>query len=301
MKTRWKVLSGPLVAAGAAAAVLVWGVAIEPRFILDTREVSASIPNLPKEWEGRRVILMGDLQIGMRWDNTRMIARAVEEAIEERPAMVLIAGDFVYEPDSSTVRHAIAFVRPLTEAGIQTFAVLGNHDYALSDPEGEPDFNIAKYLEAQLERAGIVVLQNESVSIESEGAPLYVAGLGSEWANRDNPAATLADIPEHAARLVFMHNPASYRKLPAHSAPSAFAAHTHGGQIRIPWTPSRSWLDIALPHEVVADGWSQKGVGARGNRVYVNRGLGFSMVPIRIICAPELTIVTLTAEPRVDD
>ena len=301
MKTRWKVLSGPLAAVGLVAVVLVWGVTIEPRLILDTPEVTASVPNLPQEWEGRRVVLVGDLQIGMWWDNSRMVARAVEEAIEERPALALIAGDFVYEPDSSIVRRAVSLVRPLAQAGIRTFAVLGNHDYALSGPEGAPDLEIAAYLEQQLERAGIVVLENESTDLTSKGAPLYVVGLGSKWAGRDDPAAALANVPDEAARIVFMHNPVSYRELPAHSAPASFAAHTHGGQIRIPWTPSESWLDIALPREVVADGWSRKDVGAPGNRVYVNRGLGFSLVPIRILCAPEMTIVTLTAEPLADD
>ena len=33
--------------------------------------------------------------------------------------------------------------------------------------------------------------------------------------------------------------------------------------------------------------------GAAGNRLYVNRGIGFSYVPVRIDCPPELTLFTL--------
>lgn len=297
MRTRWKVLGGPIAAASVVAAVLVWGVAVEPRFILDTREVTARLPNLPSAWEGRRIALIGDLQIGMWWDNPHMVARAIDRAIVERPAMALIAGDFVYGPDSSKVRRAVGLVRPLAEAGIPTFAVLGNHDFGLSDPAATPDTAIAAYLEEELEKVGIEVLENESAVLEIDGSALHVVGIGSEWADRADPAAALAGVPDGAARIVIMHNPIAYRDLPPHSSPAAFAAHTHGGQIRIPGTPSESWLSIARPREVVADGWSRKDVGAAGNRLYVNRGLGFSIVPIRIFCPPELTFFTLSSEP----
>lgn len=295
MRTRWKVLSGPIVAATAATALLFWGVAVEPRLLLDTEEEVASIPNLPPAWEGQEVALIGDFQIGMWWDNPGMVARAVQETVERRPSIVLIAGDLVYEADSTVVEEAIEIVRPLAEAGVPTFVVLGNHDYGLSESAADPDTTVAAYLEQQLAREGIVVLENESAVVDRNGTPLYVAGIGSEWADRARPAAAISDIPSGAARIVFMHNPVAYRDLPPSTAPAAFAAHTHGGQIRIPWTDSKSWLNIALPREVVADGWSEKDVGANGNRLYVNRGVGFSLLPIRLFCRPELTFFTLTS------
>ncbi len=33
--------------------------------------------------------------------------------------------------------------------------------------------------------------------------------------------------------------------------------------------------------------------GAPGNQLYVNRGIGFSMLPVRFSCPPELTVFTL--------
>lgn len=273
----------------------MWGTAIEPRLLLDVEETTAAVPGLPAEWEGQRIALIADLQVGMWWDNEGMVRRAVDDALEARPALALIAGDFVYEPDSSRVRSAVDLVRPLAEAGVHTYAVLGNHDYALSGPGGEPNTSIAAYLEEQLESAGIVVLENESVRVERAGAALYVAGIGSNWAGRSEPMTAVSRIPEGAPRVVFMHNPISFRDLPARTAPAAFAAHTHGGQIRIPYTPSESWLHIALQREIIADGWAADTAGAEGNRAYVNRGIGFSVVPIRILCRPELTLITLRA------
>jgi predicted MPP superfamily phosphohydrolase len=281
-----------------AAIILVlifWGAAIEPRFILETTEHDAQVQNLPSEWEGQKIALIADFQIGMWLDNPGMVEGAVASAILERPAAVLIAGDFVYKPDRETVRTAVNLVRPLAEEGIPTFAVLGNHDYSLMKRDSEKNTEIAEYLRSELEAAGITVLENsaEALRLRDGGAPLYIAGIGSEWAENSAPGAALAGVPDGEPRVVFMHNPVVFRDLPADSAPLALAGHTHGGQIRIPFTPSESWLDIARDREVVADGWAVDSIGAPGNRLYVNRGIGFSSVPIRINCEPELSLFTL--------
>ncbi len=44
---------------------------------------------------------------------------------------------------------------------------------------------------------------------------------------------------------------------------------------------------------VAADGWIAPSFGATGNRLYVNRGIGFSVAPVRLNCRPELTWITL--------
>ncbi|MGB3760287.1 MAG: hypothetical protein WBA07_28570 [Rivularia sp. (in: cyanobacteria)] len=43
------------------------------------------------------------------------------------------------------------------------------------------------------------------------------------------------------------------------------------------------------------DGWI-KDYGKQGNRLYVNRGIGFSDIPIRINCPPEVTLFTLRSK-----
>lgn len=94
-----------------------------------------------------------------------------------------------------------------------------------------------------------------------------------------------------------MHDPASFPALPAGEAPLAVAGHTHGAQIRVPGRPA--WTAARLPPlrqrwPQYADGWVE-GYGEPGNRLYVNRGVGFSYVPVRLGCRPELTFFTLRA------
>jgi predicted MPP superfamily phosphohydrolase len=109
-------------------------------------------------------------------------------------------------------------------------------------------------------------------------------------------SVALEGVPDGAARVVFMHNPDTFAEIPAGAAPLGVAAHTHGGQIRVPSMPEWSWMALLQNERVHADGWID-GYGAPGNRLYVNRGIGFSTIPMRIFCPPEVTFFTLRRAP----
>lgn len=278
-----------------------WGLA-EPYFI-DTEEHTADVPGLPEAWEGKRIGVVSDWHIGMWLDNTRTIRRSVELLVDERPEVVLITGDFIYAPSDDgdeDIRKVGEFVRPLAEAGIPTYAVLGNHDYRMAYPDANPNFRAAERVRDALETAGVRMLQNESVALEApegaesaEGEGLYIVGVGPRYPDQDRPEEALSRVPRGAPRLAMMHNPTSFGAFPARTAPLAVAGHTHGGQIRVPWTPHWSWLTYASKDKVHVDGWIE-GFGEPGNELYVNRGIGVSLVPIRILCPPEVTLFTLT-------
>ena len=280
---------------GVIGLLAVWGL-IEPRFLNREEEV-ATIPNLPASWEGKQIGQLSDFQIGMWLGNPGTASRSVEQMIEANPAAVLISGDFIYHADpdpSAEIQEAVSIVKPLVDAGIPTYAVLGNHDYGMSKKEAEPGTQLASSLESELEAAGIIVLENESVEMQipESDEPLYLAAVDSLWANQDNVDAALEGIPEGSPRVALMHNPDSFELFPASAAPLAMAGHTHGGQMRIPNSPQWSWLRFTQKDKVYADGWA-RGYGEPGNNLYVNVGIGMSIVPLRIFCPPEMTLFTL--------
>jgi predicted MPP superfamily phosphohydrolase len=161
--------------------------------------------------------------------------------------------------------------------------VSGNHDYAAG---------AAAPLTAALESAGVEVLRNESVAVERGDEALHVVGIGPLLPGHAEPAEALAVVPDAAPRIVLTHNPDVVASLPAGSAPLAVAGHTHGGQIRVPFKPQWSWLALVQGGAVTVDGWID-GYGAPGNRLYVNRGIGMSVLPVRPNCRPAVTFFTL--------
>ena len=164
--------------------LLVWGSAVEPRMI-DEKRWAVELPELPDAWRGRELAVIADLQVGMWLDNTGTIERIVDRLVEQRPALALIAGDFIFHPlgemggaterggfeadaravADSVIDQATALVRPLAAAGIPTYAVLGNHDYGMQSRRAVHLEWIARALVQSLEEAGIRVLRNEAVTV----------------------------------------------------------------------------------------------------------------------------------------
>ena len=293
-----------LAIAGLLVLLLAWGL-IEP-YLIDREPHVAPVPSLPAAWEGKQVAQISDWQVGMWLDNEPTIRRIVRRILAEQPALVLITGDFVYHPGRSAkeeLRKVTDLLRPLGTSGIPTYAVLGNHDYDVTGPNASAREQLARAVQSALESAGVIVLQNEAAPLAPPGdrqnggdaaadSTLFLVGIGPHWPGRDKPAVALADVPDEAPRLVMMHNPDTFAQIPARSAPLAVAGHTHGGQVRLPFTPAWAWLTYAKDDRVHADGWID-GYGRPGNHLYVNRGIGFGVVPLRINCMPELTLFTL--------
>lgn len=282
-------------------AVMLYGTAVEPRFVVRHDE-AAPIPHLPPEWEGKQVAVFADLQVGMWWANTDAARRLVRTVVHIRPAAVLIAGDFVYNADSNVdaqMQKVVAILRPMLDDSIPVYAVLGNHDYSLMNEHSDQENHVARAVRAELLRVGVHMMDNTVVALPSPRgdslAPqrLYLAGIGEKWAKNDRVAPTLAMIPTDAPRLIFMHDPDSFALIPAGQAPVAIAAHTHGMQLGIPFLSDYLWRNYFSDAGSGVEGWISD-FGQAGNRLYINRGVGFSIVPARVNAVPELTVFTLT-------
>jgi hypothetical protein len=282
-------------------ALMLYGTAVEPRFVVRHDE-AAPIPRLPPEWEGKKVAVFADLQVGMWWANTDAARRLVRTVVHIRPAAVLIAGDFVYNADSNVaaqMQKVIAILRPMLDDSIPVYAVLGNHDYSLMNEHSDQENYVAHAVATELRRAGVHMMDNTTVALpsprgdSSPAQPLYLAGIGEKWAKNDRVAPTLAMIPNDAPRLIFMHDPDSFALIPAGQAPVAIAAHTHGMQLGIPFLSDYLWRNYFSDAGSGVEGWISD-FGQAGNRLYINRGVGFSIVPARLNAVPELTVFTLT-------
>ena len=112
--------------AGAIALLAIWSF-IEPH-ILYTETETAKIPNLPPSWQGKQIGQLSDFQIGMWAGNPDTVRRSVDKLIAVKPAAVLLSGDFIYHANPNPepkIETAVNLVKPLVEAGIPTYAVLG--------------------------------------------------------------------------------------------------------------------------------------------------------------------------------
>ncbi len=269
--------------------LLVQGIFEPYRLVTDT--IDGPVPGLPKSWQGARVVLLADFQVGLFMDNRSTVRRAVARTLALRPAVVLLAGDFIHDTKRG-IGPVTELLEPLIKAGIPTFAVLGNHDYAMPTANYPENRELAEGLERALESLGIRVLHNQSIKLEKTGETLYLVGIGSHVPDDDDVKKAFAEVPDAAPRLVMMHHPDSYADIAPQKAPLAFAGHTHGGQVRLPFASGRTLLTWLRDKQNYNADWAQR-YGKAGNRLYITRGIGCSVAPVRLNCPPELTLITL--------
>ena len=290
---------------------LVWGNRCEPRR-LDISRHTVKLPNLPAALNGTKVVFIADFQVGMWLGNEDIIPDVVKIILGEEPDAVLLGGDFIYHPtddDEDDVEdeweaddkyHTAMLIKTITDhlqallnSKIPTFAVLGNHDYSMAHTSARLVEESAVKLTASLKAHGAHVLHNQSYPVQIGDHELYIVGIAPHYPNFDQPLKALDDVPPSAPRIVFMHNGNSIDRVASDLVPFAVAGHTHGGQVRIPGLPSWTWTSLVphTPDDVMGDGWIRDYKGGQ-SRLYVNRGIGFSTVPLRINCPPEISVFT---------
>lgn len=293
--------------------ILLYGNRIEP-FWLETTRHDIFIEKLPSTFVGERLAFISDFQIGMWLGNEAVLSKVAETIIKEKPLAVLIGGDFIYHPTDSDpgeaadewskddrertfklIAQAVLHLKPIRDADIPIYVVLGNHDYSMGRKSAHMVEETARKLTKSLESIGIQVLHNASVLIEKNGEKLAIGGVAPHYPDFDKPLQVIRTIDSDVPRVLFMHNANSIKHLSHNQFSFAVAGHTHGGQIRVPFLPNWSWTSLVphTPDEVMGDGWVSHPNLDEEARIYVNRGIGFSTLPLRFNCRPELSLFIL--------
>jgi len=269
---RATILGGGVVAAGGLAALDAFG--IEPRWIaVERRDVP--IRGLGSGPAGLRAVLVSDTHCGP-WTRPAYVRKAVRLANAQRPDVVLLLGDYCHRHR----RHIEPGIEPFAdlEAPHGVFAVLGNHDH----------WENAPMTRAALAAAGVVELTNASRRIQKGSTALAIGGVDDLWTGRQEPERAFAGVADDVPRILMSHNPDYAEELPEGIRVDLMVSgHTHGGQV---------WLPI-LGAPIVPSRYRQKYrsglVDGPRCRVYVSRGLGTITPPVRFLCRPELSVLTL--------
>jgi predicted MPP superfamily phosphohydrolase len=162
-------------------------------------------------------------------------------------------------------------------APLGVYGVLGNHDHRPGS---------ARLLAALAEHAPQArMLVNAAARAPLAGAELWVAGVDSIFLGLADPSAAFAAVPPEAACLFLSHEPDAADHLPRRVTLS-LAGHTHGGQIRLAGRP------LLLP--ALGRQYHTGLYASRSGPVYASRGVGWTGLPLRIGCPPEVAVLRLT-------
>lgn len=286
-RRRWlKALLGTGVA-GLGAAGYAFGV--EPYWV-DVQRVAMVLPDAHPDLAGLKILQISDLHAAST-GAVRHLRRQISVINTLAPDVIVITGDFVTAGDTLLLDD-LAFIVGQLRAPLGIFGVLGNHDYDDSALRISPRIRyagiVADRITAALAPAGLTMLRNTSTRIVHGGGRLQLVGLEDWMCGVQDLDAAYGQTDAALPTVVLAHNPDAAPGLADRRADWILAGHTHGGQVRLPlYGPLYAPIRTSY----------YAGRYALGRQtLYVNRGLGWLMMPVRFWCRPEITLFTVTAQ-----
>jgi predicted MPP superfamily phosphohydrolase len=228
-----------------------------------------------------RIAFASDLHLGPT-TAPQILDNAFDLLRQSRPDVLALGGDYVF------LGATEARVRELNDrvasvpASLKV-AVLGNHDFWARPAR----------LEAALSHAGTLVLVNEALRLPPPHDDVALVGLDDPYTSLDRAAgeralddalARVADVP---VKLALCHSPDGLLWLRGKGVRLLLSGHTHGGHLALP-----GYRPIFVPSPTGRIyPWGRHQVD--GLTLFVSRGVGGSLVPMRTYAPPDVAVFTI--------
>jgi predicted MPP superfamily phosphohydrolase len=247
-------------------------VALSEPFMLAIERQQIYLRRLPKALAGLRIVHLSDFHYGPLV-NPAHLERAINAANDLQPDMIALTGDYISSDRGYAGPCAELVGRLRARHGV--FAVMGNHDH----------WTDANLIADLFRSEGIRVLLNEGLRLDLNGSSFWVAGVNDTMVGLEDLPLALAGSSDDEMKLLLAHNPIILRRAARAGVDLVLSGHTHGGQVIL--RPEKN--SSGRPRRRLV-----RGLGRRGNtQIYVTRGLGTVVLPIRYGCPPEVSVLEL--------
>lgn len=225
--------------------------------------------------DGLRIAYLSDVHAGSFMEIEDLL-RLCERIASFEPDLICLGGDLI----NARADEVWMWREPLRRlrAPLGVYAAPGNHEY-----EAERDLKLWKDV---LCDASVTVLVNDACRVRHGGAALWVAGADDLCDGRPDLPLALASIPEEEPVVLLSHNPDLFHEAAHLGVDLMLSGHTHGGQIA-PFgrpVPGMSHSRLGL--------WAGRYERA-GAQLFVGRGAGVTLLPLRLGAPAEVPILRL--------
>lgn len=204
--------------------------------------------------------------------------RLLERVSGCNPDIIVITGDIV-DSNHTDIGKALEFVEGAAEIA-PVYYVTGNHELWLEDSE-------LKELLDGISAAGAVILDDGCVTVTSGDSSFILAGLDDSSLYND----TIKELELDNSRepvILLAHEPQYLTDYSRENVDLILAGHAHGGQFRLPFIGGIVAPDQGFFPEYTAGVYTEN-----ETEMIVSRGLGNSVIPLRLFNFPDIVCVTL--------
>ncbi len=258
------------------ATVLLDSLVLEPYAIfLDTTTLTIPDPRLPPG-ESIKLLHLTDLHVSTYGFREMRVIQVVKSL---KPDVVVLTGDYISSRDG--LPGLQKFLGSLRSAvgGVPVLYILGNWDYWSGVPR-----EVVKLFKRYKAR----LLSDSYVILSIRGVEVAFAGFDSFTGRYSLPNFTiLEDIPNKYPIIVLLHEPALSKYIVKYreDVTLILAGHCHGGQVKL--------FDTALFLPEGCEGCYEGRCRVGNVVIYVSRGVGTSLFPIRFSSPPEVVLIYL--------
>lgn len=255
---------------------------------IQVKHVDLYFKDLPKSFDGYRIVHVSDLHLGTFNGWRSKILKAEMDSIEKQKAnLICFTGDLQNIRPEEVEKMASLIRQPMKG----TISVLGNHDYTeyIKGDAKEKAAEEVRLINAEEKILKWTLLRNQNTEITSPAKEsIYVCGTENDgrppFPNYSNYRKAMQGIGPNSFVIMLQHDPSAWKRsiLPKTTAQLTLSGHTHGGQMQIfGWRPTsiRQQEDYGLYEQ-------------NGHYLYITAGLG-GLVPFRLNMPNEIAVITL--------
>jgi predicted MPP superfamily phosphohydrolase len=257
---------------------------------ITTTQITYNNAKIPMEFNGYSIVQISDLHNKEFGKNQGRLLQKVK-AIS--PDIIVVTGDLVdrrkYDLDT-----AMIFIKGAVDIA-PIYFVSGNHEAWSGD---------YKNISQRLLSCGVTILDDNKVKLIKDEAKIEILGLSDpdfstssymEGTNSSKLKEQLRILSDDSVfQILLSHRPELIDVYASENIDMIFSGHAHGGQIRIPFIGGLVAPDQGLFPKYTSGAYTQN-----QSTLFVSRGLGNSIIPVRIFNRPEIVVVTLQSEKHV--
>ena len=236
--------------------------------------------DLPDQFDGFKILQISDLHNHRFGSNQNRLLESIETI---SPDLIVVTGDLI-----DRRRYDLEPIQELLAKfpNVPTYYVSGNHEiWSGNYPE----------VKSLIEATGWNVLDNQTAIISRGEDLIQLIGL-MDPSSRDqgdiqsHVTQKLNAIPIHSEdfSILLSHRPNPFEIYANYPIDLVFSGHAHGGQFRLPFLGG-----FIAPDQGLFPTYTEGAHTLKQTTMIVSRGLGNSIIPLRVFNRPELVVVTL--------